>query len=86
MANRELEDDHDRIGGVSFIDLDKLRHAIGTDTSSETSSRFRKWGAIALVTWAAASTAIAVMEWRTIEELEKITAQIERAVEHEVSK
>ncbi len=86
MGSDKLENDNHSVSGVSFIDLDKLRHALGSDTASQANSRLRKWGAIAVITWATAATAIAVMEWRTIEQLQEITAQIERAVEHETSK
>jgi hypothetical protein len=86
MGNGKLEDDHHDTSGVSFIDLDKLRDAIGYTQASQRHSRLCKWSLIALGTWSIAATSIAVMEWRTIGQLIEITAQIERAVENENSK
>lgn len=60
---------------VTVIDIHLLNKAARRVVESERGSRIRRWSAIAVVTWAIASTIIATMQYRTIQELELLSRQ-----------
>jgi hypothetical protein len=76
----ELEVSSNRNFSVTILNLDRLREAATGIAEGKANSRFRRWGLIALATWAATATALAIMEWNTIVQLQSITAKMLKAV------
>ena len=69
---------------VTVIDVHLLNKAARRVVESEGSGRIRRWGAIAVITWAIAATVIATMQYRTIQELELLSRQQVQTVEQAV--
>ncbi len=77
----KLEVSSNRYICVTVLNVDQLNKAARCVVESKAGCRLRRWGAIALVTWAVSSTVIATMQYRTIQELELIARQQVQTVE-----
>ena len=81
MDQDELENAPGGRNWVTVIDVVRLRQAFGDLDASKANHRIRRWGIIAITTWALGATSLAVMEWNTIVQLQQITAKVVKAVE-----
>lgn len=66
---------------VTVLNVDQLNKAARSVVESKASSRIRRWCSIAVITWATTATIIAVMQYRTIQELEVLSRQQVQSIE-----